>query len=182
MAVVGKLELRGNEGGDGGSINADRDGPAPSRREVPRPPPRASLRRREQSPARSIRSLRFLTEEDVAGERHAPSAAQTPGSAISSAEGSAEGSSIPVAALPHVARPPPGGFAGTRSSTARVVSGHNVPRQVGRSLHTGVRAVERLSPSDADCHQTTPAGGMTENGTSRAKVILGRMTTPRAVG
>ena len=182
MAVAAKPELRGNEGGDAGSINADRDGPALTRRDIPRPPPRASLRRREQSPARSVRSLRFVTGEDIAEEQHAPSAAQTPRSAISSAEGSAEGSSIPVAALPHVARPPPGGFAGTRSSTARVVSGHNVPRQVGRSLHTGVRAVERLSPSDADCHQTTPAGGMTENGTSRAKVILGWMTTPRAVG
>ncbi|KAM5543223.1 hypothetical protein V8D89_003097 [Ganoderma adspersum] len=166
VAVAGNPELRENEELDGG---ADRDGPR-----------RASVRQREQSPARSVRSLRFLTREGVTGEHRAPSGAQTQRPAYSTAEGAAEAS--PTPALPHMARLPPDGFAAARNITPRTGSGPNVPRQVGRTLHTGVKALERLPPSDAGCHHTTLAGGMTGSGTNKAKVTRGQTTTPRAVG
>ncbi|TBU30277.1 Sodium/hydrogen exchanger family-domain-containing protein [Dichomitus squalens] len=80
------------------TVNAPHDDIRPSQRGVQRPAVTASMRRREQSPARSsVRSLRFAAtlEDDVAGDRQSPSGAQTPRSTYSATQGSAEGSQTP---------------------------------------------------------------------------------------
>ncbi|PIL33978.1 transporter [Ganoderma sinense ZZ0214-1] len=167
VAAAGKPQLREEEGK---SIDAGRDGP----NRAPRPPPRASLRRREQSPAKSIQPLRLQAREDIiVGIHEVVSSVKTPRPLHSSAEGSAEGSPP---------RLPPDSFAVARNIAPRTGSGCNVSEQVGRTLPAGVDALERLPQSDAGCHQTVVAGRMTGNRTSKVKTILGQRAIPRAIG
>ena len=159
-----------------GSISVDHDYP-PSNRSAPvglRPPPSASPRGREQSPARSVRSLRFAGSDVTAGDRRAPSGAQIPRSTSSSTEDSAEGPQ--TMAPPRMPRLP-------RLVARTGGIGHKTSRLVGAN-DAGVNDVERPAARDADCGRTTLASGMAGRGTGALKVILnpGRTINSRAGG